>query len=81
MRTCPCCGSEHYVKNGSIHTGKQKYLCKECGRQFVADPQNTPIQMKRRRSLSVNRVETPAFRQAVFNHPLKTRSSALGLRI
>lgn len=43
MRTCPRCGSEHYVKNGSIHTGKQKYLCKECGRQFVDDPQNTPI--------------------------------------
>jgi len=43
MRTCPRCGSEHYVKNGSIHTGKQKYLCQECGRQFVDDPQNIPI--------------------------------------
>jgi len=26
------------VKNGSIHTGKQKYMCKECGRQFVENP-------------------------------------------
>ena len=43
MRTCPRCGSTECVKNGSIHTGKQKYACKECGRQFVAAPQNTPI--------------------------------------
>jgi transposase-like protein len=27
------------VKNGSIHTGKQKFACKACGRQFVEDPQ------------------------------------------
>lgn len=35
---CPKCGSEHIVKNGSIHNKKQKYLCKECGRQFVESP-------------------------------------------
>ncbi len=43
MRTCPRCGSEHYVKNGSIHNGKQKYRCQACGRQYVDDPQNAPI--------------------------------------
>ena len=43
MRTCPRCGSSECVKNGSIHTGKQKYRCKQCGRQFVDDPQNAPI--------------------------------------
>jgi transposase-like protein len=26
------------IKNGSISTGKQKYACKTCGRQFVDDP-------------------------------------------
>lgn len=36
---CPKCSSKRYVKNGSIHNGKQKYMCKECGRQFVKDPQ------------------------------------------
>ena len=36
---CPRCKSKEYVKNGSIHTGKQKYACKECGRQFVKKPQ------------------------------------------
>jgi insertion element IS1 protein InsB len=40
---CPRCNSEQIVKNGSIHTGKQKYLCKVCGRQFVENPQQHPI--------------------------------------
>ena len=37
---CPKCSSQAIVKNGSIHTGKQKYSCKDCGRQFVENPQN-----------------------------------------
>jgi len=40
---CPRCQSEEIVKNGHIHNGKQKYMCKECGRQFVEDPQNKPV--------------------------------------
>jgi transposase-like protein len=40
---CPTCESEEIVKNGSIHTGKQKYMCKVCGRQFVEDPQHRVI--------------------------------------
>ena len=39
MPCCPSCQSERVIKNGSIHTGKQKYQCKDCGRQFVEDPQ------------------------------------------
>lgn len=35
---CPSCGSVHILKNGSIHNKKQKYLCKDCGRQFVKTP-------------------------------------------
>ena len=31
------------VKNGKIHNGKQNHKCRECGRQFVLDPQNQPI--------------------------------------
>ena len=37
---CPSCGSQEIVKNGSIHTKKQKYRCKDCGRQFVENPEN-----------------------------------------
>lgn len=40
---CPQCASEQIVKNGSIHNGKPKYMCKECRRQFVADPQDRRI--------------------------------------
>lgn len=35
---CPGCNSEHIVKNGSIHNGKQKFKCKDCNRQFVDNP-------------------------------------------
>jgi len=24
-RVCPACGSEHLIKNGSVHNGKPKY--------------------------------------------------------
>ncbi len=40
---CPDCASDNIIKNGSIANGKQKYLCKECGRQFVLNPQKQPI--------------------------------------
>ena len=33
---CPKCGSLQFKRNGHIHTGKQNYQCKACGRQFVA---------------------------------------------
>jgi len=40
---CPTCNSKHIKKNGSIHNGKQKYACKDCGRQFVENPRNKRI--------------------------------------
>ena len=41
--TCPSCQSTHIVKNGRIHNGKQNFKCRQCGRQFVQDPQNKII--------------------------------------
>ena len=35
--TCPSCASRHVVKNGTTRNRKQKYLCRECGRQFIRD--------------------------------------------
>lgn len=43
MPTCPNCTSERRVKNGRIHTGKQRYKCLQCGRQFVAQPSKKVI--------------------------------------
>jgi len=40
---CPTCNSKHTTKNGSIHNRKQKYVCKDCGRQFIENPQNKRI--------------------------------------
>lgn len=36
---CPSCHSEDVVKNGRTRHGKQNYKCRECGCQFVEDPQ------------------------------------------
>lgn len=41
--TCPVCQSTHVVKNGKIHHGKQNFKCRECGRQFIQNPQNKII--------------------------------------
>ena len=35
---CPRCQSERIIKNGPIHSGKPKWMCKDCNRQFVAEP-------------------------------------------
>jgi transposase-like protein len=43
MVACPSCESQRTVKNGRIHNGKQNYRCRDCGRQFVQDPQTKVI--------------------------------------
>ena len=43
LPNCPSCDSASVVKNGFIHNGKQNHLCKDCGRQFVENPQNKVI--------------------------------------
>ena len=40
--TCPTCGSHDISKNGTTRRGKQNYKCRDCGRQFVEDPQWKP---------------------------------------
>ena len=41
--SCPNCCSHTIRRNGSIHTGKQKYQCVACNKQFVENPQNKII--------------------------------------
>jgi len=43
MPLCPECGSDHVVKNGRIHNGKQNHRCRSCGRQFVENPEQKRI--------------------------------------
>jgi insertion element IS1 protein InsB len=40
--TCPTCGSHDISKNGMTRRGKQNHKCRDCGRQFVEDPQWQP---------------------------------------
>ena len=40
---CPKCQGTHVIKNGTIHSGKPKWKCKDCGRQFVANSQQRLI--------------------------------------
>jgi len=43
MPLCPNCSSAGTVKNGRIHNGKQRFLCYDCGRQFVEHPHKKVI--------------------------------------
>ena len=40
--TCPTCGSHDISKNGMTRRGKQNHKCRDCGRQFVENPQWKP---------------------------------------
>lgn len=35
---CSECDSKNIIKNGNTHNGKPKFMCKDCGRQFVENP-------------------------------------------
>ena len=56
---CPNCDSTQIKKNGHIHNGRQNYLCKTCGRQFVNGSRQKRItdeQKKRIRRLLRERI-------------------------
>ena len=40
---CPRCRGTHVVRNGHNRSGSANFLCRGCGRQFVADPQKGPV--------------------------------------
>ena len=37
-----------FVKNGQTHYGKQRFRCRDCGRQFVNNPSRQPISQEKR---------------------------------
>lgn len=48
MPCCPACQSDKSVKNGHIHNGKQRYLCRICSRQFVENPQQEEVSAEKK---------------------------------
>jgi hypothetical protein len=43
LMQCPKCQGTCVIKNGTIHNGKPKWKCKDCARQFVANPTHRQI--------------------------------------
>lgn len=50
---CPSCQSEHIVKNGHIHNRKQNHLCRDCGRNFVINPNWSPVSQETIRKINL----------------------------
>jgi transposase-like protein len=40
---CPHCHATHVVRNGRNPSGSPNFLCRRCGRQFVARPKKGPV--------------------------------------
>jgi insertion element IS1 protein InsB len=40
---CPACAATYVVRNGHNRSGTPTFLCRACGRRFVAQPQAGPV--------------------------------------
>jgi hypothetical protein len=40
---CVRCGGAHVVRNGTLRSGAAQFLCRGCGRRFVAEPRKGPV--------------------------------------
>ena len=40
---CPSCAAAHVVRNGRNQSGTPTFLCRGCGRRFVAEPKAGPV--------------------------------------
>ena len=40
---CPRCQATHVVRNGKLRPGAPSFLCRGCGRRFVAAPKKGPV--------------------------------------
>jgi transposase-like protein len=50
-RTCIHCGSDQLVRNGSGSNGKQRFLCRACGRRSRDNPELNGYPEERRREI------------------------------
>ena len=47
MPACPTCSSSSTVKNGRIHNSKQRFKCRDCGRQLIEQPTKKVVDQTR----------------------------------
>ena len=65
---CPRCHSAHVVRNGKTRLGSSNFLCRGCGRRFVADPKKGPVSEARKqliRRLLLERLSLRAIARSV----------------
>lgn len=61
---CRSCQSKNIIKNGHAVTGKQQYICKDCGRSGVVNP--TPRYSEEEKERIINAYfERPSMRGIV----------------
>ena len=66
--SCPRCGGDHIVRNGPLRSGSPQFLCRCCGRRFVARPRKGPVDEGRKelvRRLLVERLSLRAIARVV----------------
>ncbi|WP_293369422.1 IS1 family transposase [Microcoleus sp. CAWBG556] len=49
---CPNCSSKEVSRNGKTRHGKQNFKCRDCGRQFVLNPELKPITEEQKELMS-----------------------------
>ena len=57
MKTCPKCGSDRTVKNGTTASKKAKRQCNDCGRQYTVDPEDRSISQEKWETVEKLRLE------------------------
>jgi transposase-like protein len=48
--SCPKCGKQHIIFNGFNGSNKQRYKCKDYGKQFVENPGRPKISEEKKRN-------------------------------
>ncbi|MBN1103820.1 MAG: topoisomerase DNA-binding C4 zinc finger domain-containing protein [Deltaproteobacteria bacterium] len=71
---CPQCGSEALYRYGKIRSGKNRFLCLSCNRQFVLNPSRKhdvpgPVCPKCGRKMHVYSRKVNAIRYRCANYP------------
>jgi transposase-like protein len=70
MVTCPKCQSTNGIKHGRIHNGKQRYLCKDCGHQFIENSKQKIVSHEKKEAVGNLLLERVSLRGIVRSFKL-----------
>jgi len=71
---CPSCDSEALYKYGKLRSGKQRFLCLMCGKQYTRDPkkiiaQGKPICQECGKTMHLYKIEGDVIRFRCSGYP------------